>query len=119
MILTATLGYFVLGALCVGALIHFWDDIKDWLNEVAADAVEKVFGYNARNAMQKAVATVTRVFQTLKNKSVVYSKRNKSDLYFDKTTIECEMGVEEVTKDVLAEFDKNGNQLVQEFVYKH
>ena len=114
-----TIGYFVLGALCVGALVHFWDDIKNWLNTVAADAVEKHFGYNARNAMHKAIATVDRLMRKFKNTSVVYSKRSTSDLYYDKTTIQCEIGVEEVTEDVLAEFDQHGNRLIQEFVYKH
>ena len=117
--LIAGIGFFIAGAIAVGALSYFWDDIKQWLNTVAADAVERAFGYNARQQMHKAVAVVDRVFQKLKNTSTVYSKRNDSDLYYDKTTIHCEIGVEEVTEEVLAEFDKRGQRLVQEFCYKH
>ena len=115
----STLGWFLAGAFLAGCLVHFWDDIKEWLNTVAADAVERAFGYNARACMHRAIATVDRFMSKLKNTSVVYSKKNPSDLYFDKTTIRCEMNTSEVDEDVWAEFDKNNNRLIQEFVYRH
>lgn len=114
-----TLGWILLGAAAAGALVYFWDEIRDWLNSVAADAVERAFGYSARNTLHRAVACVDRLMYKLKNKSVVYSKKSPSSLYFDKTTITCEIGIEDVDEDVLSEFEKNDNRLIQEFKYQH
>lgn len=112
------LGAFVLGAIVTGCMVAFWDDIKSWLNNVAADAVERTFGYNARQCMHKAIATVDRVVSKLKNTSVIYSKKNTSDLYYDKTTIQAEMPVSELTEAQLREFDKHSGRMVQEFTYQ-
>ena len=118
MILT-TLGCFVLGALVVGALARFWDDIKNWINNEAADAVERHLGYSARNNMQKAVAVVDRVLNLLKNKSIIYSKSNPTDVYFDKTTITCEAKVADIDEDILREIEKQNNHVSQVFEYKY
>lgn len=72
--LLTTIGFFIAGAVIVGALARFWDDIKNWLNTVAADAVEAHLGYSARNNMQKAVAIVDRILNVVKNKSIIYTK---------------------------------------------
>ena len=80
--------------------------------------VERHLGYNARTHMQKAVAMINRVMRKIKNKTIVYSKRNSTDLYFDKTTIIAEAPVSSIDDDVLEEIRKNKNQLVQEFIYK-
>ena len=114
-----TTGLFILGAVLGGAaLVHFWEDIKNWLNTVAADAVEKMFGYNARQNMHKAVAIVDRVMNKIKNTSVVYSKKSPTSTYFDKTTIKAETGIENVEEDVLRELQKNGNRITQTFEYQ-
>ena len=99
--------------------MYFWDDIRDWLNTVAADAVERMFGYSARDKMHKAVVFVDKVINKIKNKSIVYSKRNASDLYFDKTTITAEMSTSSLEEDVLEEFRRHNNSLVQEFNYRY
>ena len=44
-----------LGALAMSLVTRFWNDIKDWLNNTAADVVQRYIGYDARRAMQKAV----------------------------------------------------------------
>ena len=111
-------GLFVLGAILGGAaLVRFWDDIKDWLNNVAADAVERTFGYNARQHMQKAVAIVDLAVRKIKNTSFIYSKKDPTSTYFDKTTVTAETGIENVEEDVLKELRKNNNRLVQELNY--
>jgi hypothetical protein len=117
MILT-TIGFILAGAALVGVLARFWDDIKNWLNTVAADAVEAHLGYSARNNMQKAVAIVDRVLNVLKNKSVIYTKNSPTDTYFDKTTITCEAKVADVDEDIIQEIQKNGNHVTQTFDYK-
>lgn len=110
--------WFVAGTVTVACLVAFWDEIKQWLDNVAADWVERHLGYNARTHMQKAVAMINRVMSKIKNKTIVYSKRNSTDLYFDKTTIIAEAPVSSIDDDVLEEIRKNKNQLVQEFIYK-
>lgn len=108
-----------LGALVLGgALFHFWEDIRDWLNNVAADAVERNFGYSARQNMHKAVAVVDLLVSKIKNKSVIYSKKSPTETYFDKTTITAETGIENVDEDVRRELQKNGGRLTQTYEYK-
>ena len=108
--------FLILGALAGGAaLVHFWDDIKDWLNHVAGDAVEKMFGYQARQNIHKAIAIIDRVVSKIKNTSIIYSKKSPTATYFDKTTVTAETGVQNVEADVLKELSNNGNRLTQEF----
>ena len=106
----------IASALFTSAIIAFWDDIKQWLNSVAANFVEEHFGYKAREKMEFAVSKVSRVVDVIRNKSVIYTKNNRLDEYYDKTTIVAEQDVYEIDKDVIAEIDKKG-ELVQEFVY--
>ena len=119
MLLTALGTWLIAGAILATCLVGFWDEIKEWLNTVAADVVENTLGYGARERMYKTVATVNRLMDKLKNTSVIYTKKSKDSLYYDKTTIVAEQPVEEVTEDVLKEFTKHNNRLVQEFEYKH
>ena len=110
---------FVLAGVVLGgiAITRFWDDIKNWLNNFAADAVEKTFGYQARQNIQKAVAVVDRVMDKIKNTSYVYSKQSPTSTYFDKTTITAETGIQNVEEDVLRELSKNNNRISQTFNY--
>ncbi|MGV8983963.1 hypothetical protein [Clostridium sp.] len=107
-------GWFLMGAVAVGCLVTFWDDIKEWLNNTAADAVERVLGYGARQRMHKAVARIDRVMDVVRNQSVVFTKANSLDTYFDKTTIEAEVPYYEIDSAVLKEIS-NKKTLVQEF----
>lgn len=99
------------------AIVHFWDDIKSWLNQVAGNAVEKMFGYQARQNIHRAIAIVDRVMDKIKNTSFIYSKKSPTSTYFDKTTVTAEIGIQNVEADVLKELQKNGNRLTQEFSY--
>lgn len=99
------------------AIVHFWDDIKSWLNQVAGNAVEKMFGYQARQNIHRAIAIVDRVMDKIKNTSFIYSKKSPTSTYFDKTTVTAETGIQNVEADVLKELQKNGNRLTQEFSY--
>jgi hypothetical protein len=110
-------GWFLLGAVATAALVTFWDDIKEWLNNVAADAVERVFGYGARNTMHRAIAKVDRVMNKVRSKSTIFAKQNKLDTHFVKTEIVAEAPVYEVDNGILEEIRKKG-ELVQEFGYK-
>lgn len=105
------------GAVLTGVIATFWEDIRGWLNSVAADFVEKHLGYGARERMHRAVATVNKVMNKLRNTSVVYSKKNRLDTYYDKTTIVSEAPIYEIDSKVIEEINKTGS-IVQEFEYK-
>ena len=111
--LLAALGWVIVGGLLVGAIAKFWDEIRDWLNNVAADFVEKHLGYNARQKMLKATSKVDRIV----NKSVVYTRKNRLDNYLDKTTIIGEEDVYEVDQEVLNKIKQDGG-MVQKFEYR-
>lgn len=109
----------MIGAAMLGgaAIVRFWDEIKAWLNRVAADAVERVFGYQARQNIHKAVAIVDRIVNRIKNTSHIYSKKSPTSTYYDKTTIIAEGRVEDLEADVRKELARNNNRLTQEFNY--
>ena len=116
--LLSTIGFVVAGALIGGAVLaSFWDDIKDWLNNVAADAVEKSFGYEARNHLQKAIVFIDKGITNLKNTSVIYTKRSPFSKSYDKTTVHAEADVEDIDRDILREIEKHDNKVTQTFDY--
>lgn len=117
MAIAKMVGWVVAGAVALGFLAKFWDDIKIWLNNVAADAVERALGYKARERMHKAVAVVDRVINTVRNTTTIFTKRNNSDTFFDKTTVIAEAEAYEIDADILKEIAKK-NKLVQDFSYK-
>ncbi len=98
-------------------MMKFWDGIKNWLNNVAADAVEHAFGYSARNKLQKAVSIVDKVDNKLKNTSVIYAKQSPTDTYFDKVTVTCEADVADIDNDIIKEIEKHNNRMSQTFEY--
>jgi hypothetical protein len=117
MSLLAALGWVLLGGLATGVVVTFWDEIRDWLNQVAANAVEKVFGYKARQAMHRAVAKIDRVMDKIRNKATVYTKKNPLDVNYVKTDIVAEAEVYEIDNRVLDEIQRRGS-IVQEFEYR-
>lgn len=107
----------IAGSLLAGAIALFWDDIKKWLNNTAADAVEKTLGYNARKFMHRAVTRIDRVFDKIKNRTVVYSKKDSLDTHYDKVTLSADASPYEIDDEVLEKL-KNQGELVQEFEYQ-
>ena len=116
MSILAAIGWVVAGAVAAGVLVTFWDEIRNWLNNVAADFVERQFGYGAREKMHKAITTIDKMMDKVRNNSIIYTKRNKLDTYFDKTTIISEASVYNIDEKVLNEIKQKG-KLVQEFTY--
>lgn len=111
------LGWVVIGAIAVAALTYFWDDIANWLNTTAADAVQEALGYNARENMQRAVVKVSRLRnQMLRNVSTVYTKRNAMDSHYDKVTYDATAPTYQIDRKVIDEIDKTG-ELVNTFEY--
>lgn len=104
------------GFLLYTAIDRFWNSIAGWLNNTAANAVEKVLGYNARVHMQRAVATVTRIRERLHNSTVVYSKRNALDTHLHKVTLSSTAPVYEQEQEVKELFERESVQ-INEFEY--
>lgn len=117
MSLLGIIGWVLLGTVAVSCLVTFWDEIRVWLNNTAANAVERVLGYGARQRMHRAVARIDRVVNVIRNQTVVYTKRNSLDTYYDKTTLLAEAQPYEISEDVLKELSKKG-QLVETFEYR-
>lgn len=98
------------------ALTKFWDQIRMWLNNTAANAVERVLGYGARTRMHRAIATIDRVMDKIKNTTVVYTKRNELDTHYHKTTLESKASVYSIDEGVLKAIEDQG-RVIQEFSY--
>lgn len=111
------IGWVLVGAVLTGALLYFWNDIKAWLNNTAADAVERILGYNARKAMQRAICVADRVVNNLRTQATVYYKRNRLDAFVDRVKLEATAPVYEFDEDVLTEIQEKG-QLQQEFEFR-
>lgn len=112
-----TLGWVLLGGAMIGFLVTFWDDIRHWLNNVAADAVERIFGYKARHTMQRAIAKVDRVMDVVRNRATIYVKDDPLSEYISKVDVIGEAPAHEIDEKVLNEIQER-KTLVQEFEYK-
>lgn len=114
------LGWIAVGLLAGAAvstvLISFWDEIRQWLNNVAADVVERAFGYNARNKMHRAIAKIDRIANKIRNRSTVYTKSNQLDTHFVKVTTESHIPSYEINDEIVTKI-RNEGELVQEFKY--
>ena len=110
------IGWVLVGAVLTGALLYFWNDIKAWLNNTAADAVERILGYSARKAMQRAICAVDRVVNTSRTQATVYYKRNRLDAYCDKVVLEATAPTYEFEEEVLSDIKEKG-KLEQEFKF--
>ena len=112
------IGAWILGGIiAAGALVTFWDNIANWLNQVAADVVEEKFGYSAREKMQKAITKIDRFMDKVRNRSTIFLKEDPLDTYYLRTEIEAEADVYEIDHKVIEEIKKK-KELVQEFEYK-
>ena len=113
----AIIGWIVVGVISATFFITFWDDIKRWLNNSAADVVEKYLGYDARQFMFKAVSKIDKVLGKIRNRTVVYTKKNRLDNFYSKVTLEADAEPYEIDSRVLQEIEKE-TVLVQDFEYK-
>ncbi len=111
------IGWVLIGAALTGALLYFWNDIKEWLNNAAANAVEKTLGYNARKSMHRAVCNVDRVVNMLRTRAVIYSKKFDLDTHYDRISIEAKAPVYEIDEEVLQKIKEEG-ELTQTFQFK-
>ena len=97
------------------ALLHFWEDIAMWLNNVAADAVQRKFGVCARKTMQRAVCKVTRVVDKINNLARIFLKEERVGV-LRQIDIKATVPVYEVDEDVLKELNRK-KELINDFTY--
>lgn len=112
------IGWVLLGAVVATCLVTFWDEIRKWLNNTAANVVEKVLGYGARERMHRATTRIDRVMDKIKNRTVVYTKRSELDSFYDKTTLVSEASIYEISDEIINEISYKG-ELVQDFEYRN
>lgn len=111
------LGFVLVGAALTGVFLTFWDEIREWLNTTAADYVQRYLGYDARKSLQRAVCVVDRVVSKIRNRSVVYFKKNRLDTFYDKFELESQAPVTEVDREVVEEIQAK-KRMVQEMEYR-
>lgn len=116
-----TLGWIVIGmvagAVALTAIDIFWNSIAEWLNNTAANAVERVLGYKARKCMERAVARVSKVREKLHNITFVYSRQSALDTHVQKVTLESSAPLYEQEQDVINLFEKE-NTMIKELEYR-
>ena len=112
------IGWIIAGGIvfAVVALKYFWQDVAAWLNNTAADAVQRALGYNAKKYMQRAVSRVTRVMNVLDNVTTVFTKQRETDKFLHKVTLRASAPVYEQDEDVLNELEKS-KELINTFTY--
>lgn len=106
----------VVGALLLTAIDRFWNDIASWLNNTAANAVERALGYDARKFMQRAVANVSKLHDRLHNKTVVYTRQSALDTHIQRVTLSGTAPVYEQEEEVIEKID-NESVIEKTFEY--
>lgn len=112
-------GFFLItaGAVLASCVVKFWNGIKDWLNNVAADVVQEYIGYDARQALQRAVCKADRVVGKIRTQPTVYYRPSLAATHYDKVVLEVEASTKEYSDDFLKEINSKGT-LIQEMGYK-
>lgn len=104
-------------ALLVGACALFWEDIRNWLTNSAANAVQKALGYSARQTMLKAICAVDRVVNKLRTLATIYCKKNPLDTRIERVKLGATAPTYDTEKEVLQRIEKEG-QWINEFQFK-
>lgn len=66
------LWWLVGGLIVAGALVVFWDQIRNWLSTTVLDWVDNRYGYNARELIQRAVVSVDKVGTTVRRIASIF-----------------------------------------------
>ncbi len=105
----------LLGMVAAALTMTYWDKIKQWLNTIVADKIEKIFGYGAKKRVHHAVTIVDRVASGIRNRVFVYV-RKKNGMGFDKYEEKQVKIFSDVEDDVISEINEKG-PVIQEFTY--
>lgn len=108
---------FVLAGVVIAALVIFWKDVRNWLNNVAVNHVEKLLGYKARKGLQKAVCAASKAMEKIRNTAKIFYKRDVLDNRIDVLNMEFSANESEFDEKTRKKFDEIG-QAEQLFEYK-
>ena len=100
--------------VATSVIVAFWDKISLWLNKYAGAIVERVFGYRAKDKMQRALVKIDKVVNKIRQRSTIYVKENPLDDYLMKTEVVAEASLRSIDSDVLKEIEERG-LISQEF----
>ena len=103
------------GLAATAVTFAYWDRIKNWLNTVVADRLEKVLGYGARKRLHHAVSIADRVVGGVRNRLFIYVKK-KNGMGYDKMQEKIIDDFESVEESIVQEIDEKG-PVIQEFTY--
>lgn len=108
--------WIAVGLAATALTIAYWDRIKNWLNTIVADRLEKVFGYGARKRLHHAVSIADRVAGGIRNRIFIYVKK-KNSIGYDKMEEKVLDDISSVEESIVQEINEKG-PIIQEFTYK-
>lgn len=107
--------WIAVGLAATALTIAYWDRIKNWLNTVVADRLEKVLGYGARKRLHHAVSIADRVAGGIRNRLFIYVKK-KNGIGYDKMEEKLLDDFSTVEDAIVQEINEKG-PIIQEFTY--
>ena len=107
--------WIAVGLAATALTIAYWDRIKNWLNTVVADRLEKVLGYGARKRLHHAVSIADRVAGGIRNRLFIYVKK-KNGIGYDKMEEKLLDDFSTVEDAIVQEINEKG-PVIQEFTY--
>ena len=107
--------WIAVGLAATALTIAYWDRIKNWLNTVVADRLEKVLGYGARKRLHHAVSIADRVAGGIRNRLFIYVKK-KNGVGYDKMEEKLLDDFSTVEDAIVQEINEKG-PVIQEFTY--
>ena len=107
--------WIAVGLAATAITVAYWDRIKNWLNTVVADRLEKVMGYGARKRLHHAVSIADRVAGGIRNRLFIYVQK-KNGIGYDKMEEKLLEDFSVVEKEVVQEINEKG-VIIQEFTY--
>ena len=109
------LGWIIVGLAVTALTLKYWDRIKNWLQTIVADKIERVFGYGARQRVHHAVSIADKTINGIRNRIFVYVKKKNGQGYDKYMEKECRV-IGDVEDEIVKEIDKK-DTLIEEFTY--
>jgi hypothetical protein len=107
--------WIIVGLAATALTVAYWDRIKNWLNTVVADRLEKVMGYGARKRLHHAVSIADKVAGGIRNRLFIYVKK-KNGVGYDKMEEKLLDDFNTVEDTIVQEINEKG-PVIQEFTY--
>lgn len=110
----------ILAAAAVAALTvlayAYWDRIKQWIETILADRVERVLGYGARKRLHHVVSIADKTARGIRNRVYVYVNKITGKGY-EKMEEKRLDDISVVEEDIIKEIDEKG-PIIREYKYE-